>query len=99
MAQLFLVWGVQRLARFQRLRNYPLVPVVSAILAVILLGERMTPFAGLFTLAIAGVLLISKLVGIGPDFHGGYLRGTSSFCKLLGSRLLQRLQQEAPPPI
>lgn len=100
-AQLFLVWGVQRSLASSASVITLSVPVVSAILAVILLGERMTPVRwASFSLAIGGVLLISEIEwGSVRIFHGGYLVGNllifvscwgGAFYNVYSKRLLRR---------
>lgn len=76
-AQLGLTWGVEHSLASNASVLTLTIPVLTAIMAVILLGERMTPVRWLsFVLAIAGVLMVSdidwKAVSI---FRGSYLFG------------------------
>lgn len=100
-AQLFLVWGIERSLASNASVIYLSVPVVSAILAVILLGERMTPVRWIsFILAIAGVLLVSDVEwGSVRILQGDYLLGNllifgscwgSAFYNVFSKRLLRR---------
>jgi len=100
-AQLFLVWGVHRSLASNASVITLSIPVVSAILAVILLGEKMTPVRWIsFTLAIAGVLLVSDIEwGSIRILHGDYLLGNllifgscwgAAFYNVFSKRLLRR---------
>jgi len=76
-AQLGLTWGVEHSLASNASVLTLTIPVLTAIMAVMLLGERMTPVRWLsFALAIAGVLMVSdidwKSVSI---FRGSYLFG------------------------
>src|ERR1700694_4410310 len=64
-SQLGLTWGVQRSLASNAAVLTLTIPVLTAILASILLGERMTPLRWIsFALAIMGVLLVSDI-----DWH------------------------------
>ncbi|MEK7405291.1 MAG: DMT family transporter [Acidobacteriota bacterium] len=100
-AQLFLVWGVQRSLASNASVISLSIPVVSAILAVILLSERMTRVRWIsFTLAIAGVLLVSDIEwGSLRILHGDYLLGNllifgscwgGAFYNVFSKKLLRR---------
>ena len=100
-AQLFLVWGVHRSLASNASVITLSIPVVSAILAVILLGERMTTVRWIsFILAIGGVLLVSDIEwGSVRILHGDYLLGNSlifgscwgsAFYNVFSKRLLRR---------
>jgi drug/metabolite transporter (DMT)-like permease len=76
-AQLGLTWGVEHSLASNASVLTLMIPVLTAIMAVVLLGERMTMVRWLsFGLAIAGVLMVSdidwKSVAI---FRGTYLFG------------------------
>jgi len=76
-AQLGLTWGVQHSLASNASVLTLTIPVLTAMMAVLLLGERMTTVRWLaFALAIAGVLMVSdidwKSVSI---FRGTYLLG------------------------
>jgi drug/metabolite transporter (DMT)-like permease len=76
-AQLGLTWGVEHSLASNASVLTLTIPVLTAIMAVVMLAERMTPVRWLsFALAIAGVLMVSdidwKSVAI---FRGTYLAG------------------------
>jgi drug/metabolite transporter (DMT)-like permease len=76
-AQLGLTWGVQHSLASNASVLTLTIPILTAIMAVLLLGEKMTPLRWLsFSLAIAGVLMVSdidwKSVAL---FRGTYLAG------------------------
>lgn len=86
-AQLFATWGSQRsLASNAALISLAL-PVATALMAFLLLRERMTGLRWIgFILAIAGVLVSSGADLRGADLGGGYLMGNSMvFLGVLGS--------------
>lgn len=87
-AQLFATWGAQRsLASNAALISLAL-PVATALMAFMLLGERMTRTRWLgFGLAIAGVLVSSQRDIQAADFgSSGYLAGNAmAFLGVLGS--------------
>ncbi|HEY2931871.1 MAG TPA: DMT family transporter [Acidobacteriota bacterium] len=100
-AQLFLVWGVQRsLASNAAVINLT-IPVLTAVIAAVLLQERMTRLRWIsFALAIAGVLLVSDMEWRSLQiFHGKYLFGNfliflsccgSAFYNTYSKKLLRR---------
>jgi len=87
-AQLFATWGTQRsLASNAALLSLSL-PVATALMAFVLLGERMTRVRWIgFALAIAGVIVSSSNDFRGADLRGrGFLLGnTMVFLGVLGS--------------
>ncbi|MGI8959908.1 MAG: DMT family transporter [Bryobacteraceae bacterium] len=87
-AQLGLTWGVKHSLASNASVLTLSIPVLTAVMAVILLGERMTPVRYLsFGLAICGVLMVSDInwrsISI---FRGTYLLGNLLiFASCLGS--------------
>jgi len=87
-AQLGLTWGTQRSLASNASVLTLTIPVLTAIMAVILLGERMTTLRWLsFVLAICGVLMISDVDWRSVElFRGTYLLGNLLlFASCLGS--------------
>jgi drug/metabolite transporter (DMT)-like permease len=76
-SQLGLTWGVQRSLASNASVLTLTIPVLTAIMAVILLGERMTVVRWLsFALAICGVLMVSDIDWRSVEiFRGTYLLG------------------------
>lgn len=76
-AQLFLVWGVALAPASNAAVINLTIPALTAVLAVILLGERMTRARWIaFGLALAGVLIVSEFDwGSMQIFEGRYLPG------------------------
>jgi drug/metabolite transporter (DMT)-like permease len=100
-AQLFLVWGVARsLASNAAVLNLA-IPALTAVLASLILREKMTVLRWeAFLLAIGGVLLVSDIDWRSLDFvHSRYLAGNilifgscfgSAFNNTFSKRLLQQ---------
>jgi drug/metabolite transporter (DMT)-like permease len=87
-AQLGLTWGVQRSLASNASVLTLTIPVLTALMAVILLGERMTVVRWLsFVLAICGVLMVSDIDWRSVQiFKGTYLLGNLLlFASCLGS--------------
>jgi drug/metabolite transporter (DMT)-like permease len=87
-SQLGLTWGVQRSLASNGSVLTLTIPVLMAIMAVVLLGERMTVVRWLsFTLAICGVLMVSDIDWRSVEiFRGTYLLGNLLlFASCLGS--------------
>jgi drug/metabolite transporter (DMT)-like permease len=87
-AQLGLTWGVEHSLASNASVLTLTIPVLTAVMAVILLGERMTPVRWLsFGLAICGVLMASDIQwGSVAIFRGTYLLGNLLiFASCLGS--------------
>jgi len=87
-SQLGLTWGVQRSLASNASVLTLTIPVLTAIMAVILLGERMTVVRWLsFALAICGVLMVSDIDWRSVElFRGTYLLGNLLlFASCLGS--------------
>ena len=76
-AQILLVLGVQYTLASNAAVLTLTIPIVTAILATLLLGERMTPLRWIsFLLAIGGVLMVSHIDWRAVDFlHKTYLAG------------------------
>ncbi len=87
-SQLGLTWGVQRSLASNASVLTLTIPVLTAIMAVVLLGERMTVVRWLsFALAICGVLMVSDIDWRSVEiFRGSYLLGNLLlFASCLGS--------------
>lgn len=87
-SQLGLTWGVQRSLASNASVLTLTIPVLTAIMAVVLLGERMTVVRWLsFVLAICGVLMVSDIDWRSVEiFRGTYLLGNLLlFASCLGS--------------
>jgi drug/metabolite transporter (DMT)-like permease len=87
-SQLGLTWGVQHSLASNASVLTLTIPVLTAIMAVILLGERMTVVRWLsFALAICGVLMVSDIDWRSVEiFRGTYLLGNLLlFASCLGS--------------
>lgn len=87
-AQLGLVWGVERSLASNGSVLSLTIPVLMAIMAAIMLGERMTLLRWIsFILAVAGVLTVSDIDWRSVDFfHGRYFAGNLLlFVSCLGS--------------
>jgi drug/metabolite transporter (DMT)-like permease len=87
-SQLGLTWGVQRSLASNASVLTLTIPVLTAIMAVVLLGERMTLVRCLsFVLAICGVLMVSDVDWRSVEiFRGTYLLGNLLlFASCLGS--------------
>ena len=87
-AQLGLTWGVEHSLASNASVLTLTIPVLTAIMAVIMLGERMTAVRWLsFALAIGGVLMVSDIDWRSVQiFHGTYLLGNVLiFASCLGS--------------
>lgn len=87
-AQLGLTWGVQHSLASNASVLTLTIPVLTALMAVILLGERMTTVRWLsFGLAICGVLIVSDIDWRSVEiFKGSYLLGNLLiFASCLGS--------------
>lgn len=87
-SQLGLTWGVQRSLASNASVLTLTIPVLTAIMAVVLLGERMTLVRWLsFALAICGVLMVSDIDWRSVEiFRGTYLLGNLLlFASCLGS--------------
>ncbi len=98
--QFLVTWGTRMsLASNAALINLTM-PVVTAVLAAVLLGERMTPRRWLsFAVAIAGIALCSGAAASGADFGKNYLVGNlliflgtlgSAFYNSYGKSVLER---------
>ena len=87
-SQLGLTWGVQRSLASNASVLTLTIPVLTALMAVVLLGERMTLVRWLsFALAIGGVLMVSDIDWRSVEiFRGTYLLGNLLlFASCLGS--------------
>ncbi len=87
-SQLGLTWGVEHSLASNASVLTLTIPVLSAVMAVILLGERMTLVRWLsFALAIGGVLMVSDIDWHSVEiFRGSYLLGNLLlFASCLGS--------------
>jgi drug/metabolite transporter (DMT)-like permease len=87
-SQLGLTWGVQRSLASNASVLTLTIPVLTALMAVVLLGERMTLVRWLsFALAICGVLMVSDIDWTSVEmFRGTYLLGNLLlFASCLGS--------------
>jgi drug/metabolite transporter (DMT)-like permease len=85
-AQLFITWGVRlSLAANAALLSLAL-PVITAVIAYLLLGERMTPLRWLsFALALAGAALASGLDWYSLDLTGFALGNAMILASICGS--------------
>lgn len=87
-AQMFLAWGVKYSLASNASVLTLAIPVLTALMAAVLLGEKMTPLRWVsFALAIAGVLLVSDINWRSVElFRARYLAGNILiFLSCLGS--------------
>jgi drug/metabolite transporter (DMT)-like permease len=100
-AQIFTTWGVKHSLASNASVLTLTIPVMTAVMAVLLLGERMTGLRWVsFAMAIAGVLMVSDIEWDSVSLlHGGYLFGNlllfgsclgSAFYNSYSKRLLER---------